>query len=378
MARRGMRSDWGSVQEVERGRRYRIRWWAETPEGYRRCSETVRGTRRDAHDRLAALRLEHSQDAPCPTVGECWGRWFLPDFERRVSEGDAAPSSLMQYRSVWGRHVAPTWEGVPADEVQPLAVQQWLLSLTSSQAQAATHLMRRVLAYPVRYGLVATNPMDAAYVMPARSTSARRDDGIWALEELGGLWRECRGEWFEAAFLLMAFGGCRVGESLGPLGADVEAREAAGVPLAVVRVERQVTNANAVSDALKNEWSRRAVVVPGPPGERLCAISRAVGDGWLTGDGLGGHARQDRLRGAWDGMMRDTTLPRHPPKQLRPSWQTYMRWELRVPPYMIEPMMGHVGDGVTGRHYDRPMADQFCEAVAAAYAARPFAEGWGL
>lgn len=31
---RGVRSDWGSVTEVERGRRYRLRYWAETPEGY--------------------------------------------------------------------------------------------------------------------------------------------------------------------------------------------------------------------------------------------------------------------------------------------------------------------------------------------------------
>ena len=50
-----MRSDWGCVQEIDRGRRYRLRWWAETPEGYRRCSEVVRGTRREAHDRLASL-----------------------------------------------------------------------------------------------------------------------------------------------------------------------------------------------------------------------------------------------------------------------------------------------------------------------------------
>lgn len=375
MARRSARSDWGCVQEVGRGR-WRIRYWAETTDGYRRCSETVRGTRRDANDRLAALRLDHSKDAPCPTVGECWERWFLPDFERRVDDGDAAPSSLMQYRSVWNRHIAPTWEDVPADEVRPLDVQRWLLSLTSSQAQAAIHVMRRTLAYAVRYELMDTNPMDADYLMPSRSASARRDSGTWTLGELGALWRKCRGEWFEAAFLLMAFGGCRVGESLGPLGCDVDAREVHGVPLAVVRIGRQVTNDSAVSDKLKNRWSRRSVVVPGRPGERLCALSRVAGTGWLTGDGLGGNARQDVLRKSWDAMMRRSTLPHHPMKQLRPSWQTYMRWELHVPPYMIEPMMGHVGDGVTGRHYDKPMTEQFCEVVAEAYAKSPFAERW--
>lgn len=54
MPRRAMRSDWGSVQEIDRVRRYRLRFWAETPEGYKRCSETVRGTRRTAHRRKCA------------------------------------------------------------------------------------------------------------------------------------------------------------------------------------------------------------------------------------------------------------------------------------------------------------------------------------
>ncbi len=62
MARR-MRSDWGSVTEMERGKRYRLRWWASTPEGYKRCSRVVRGTRREAMDELARIRLAHSADA---------------------------------------------------------------------------------------------------------------------------------------------------------------------------------------------------------------------------------------------------------------------------------------------------------------------------
>jgi hypothetical protein len=57
MARR-MREEWGSVTEIDRGKRYRLRYWAETPDGYKRVSETVRGTRRDAYNLLAKRRLE--------------------------------------------------------------------------------------------------------------------------------------------------------------------------------------------------------------------------------------------------------------------------------------------------------------------------------
>ena len=72
---RPQRADWGSVTELDRGRKYRLRYWTKGSDGlYRRRSETVRGTRREAHDRLAELRVEHATDAPCSTVGECYER----------------------------------------------------------------------------------------------------------------------------------------------------------------------------------------------------------------------------------------------------------------------------------------------------------------
>lgn len=55
MARR-QRASWGSNEDAGRGRR-RIRYWADLHDGrgYRRVSETVRGTRKDADDVLARL-----------------------------------------------------------------------------------------------------------------------------------------------------------------------------------------------------------------------------------------------------------------------------------------------------------------------------------
>jgi len=37
---------------------WRLRWWAGTPEGCRRVSETVHDTRRETEDRLAEIRCE--------------------------------------------------------------------------------------------------------------------------------------------------------------------------------------------------------------------------------------------------------------------------------------------------------------------------------
>lgn len=380
MARRGMRSDWGSVQEAGRGR-WRIRYWAETPDGYRRCSETVRGTRRDANDRLAELRLEHGHDAPCPTVGEVWRRWYRPMRQRMCDDGELSPQTLATQDSSWWLHVAPTWGDVPCDGVRPLAVQQWLLTLTRAQASHARMALSSVLSCAVRYEFVGSNPMRNSYVMPSRSTSGGRDKGHWDADELGAVWNVVRGGWFEAAFLLMAFGSCRVGESLGVRDGDLEAYGHAGVPCAIVDVTRQVRGTGGVTDTLKNQQSRRVVVVPGPMGERLLDIREGPSSPWLTGDGLGGPTTQHALKASWSRML--ARLPpdigRHAPSSLRRSWETIARWTLRLPPWASETLMGHVpvsGGAVTAQHYDQPGATQLADMVCEAYAEHPYGDAW--
>jgi hypothetical protein len=366
-----MRSSWGSVTKVRDGV-YRLRYWATVGGVYMRTSETVRGTRKAAYDLLARRRVEHTTDAPCPTVGEVWERWYLPEREAAVCRGDLAPASLMQYRSMWRRHIEPTWSGVRADEVHPLAVQQWVDGLAISAARASMPVFRCVMDYAVRYELTDSNPLAIRYSMPSPSTSATMDDGTWGLDELCAISDAICGQWFEAAFILGAFGGCRVGESLGIRSEDVRLVDVRGVPVAVCDLRRQVTHGNELTDTLKNRWSYRAVVVPGSRGERLCGLASHADGGWLTSDGCGSHASQHRLRESWRSWWTDDLPERHDIRRLRPSWQTYMRWTLRVPPYLIERMMGHVGDGVTGVHYDRPEPEQFADAVARAYESHPF------
>ena len=373
MPRKKRRSSWASIAEVERGQRYRIRYWAKDAGGeYRRLSETVRGTLMDAERRRAELMLDHSEDAPCPTVAQAWERWCVPEMEQRIESGDLTQHSLKLYRSSWKNHVSPTWASVPIDAVRPLRIQQWISGLGASQARYATLTLSKIMDYAVRYEYVDHNPMKEKYLMPSRSTIKRADSGVWTLAELGDAWADVRGQWFEPAFILAAFGSCRVGESLGPFAGEVELREVDGVPVALVQITRQVDNAGKVTDALKTEQSRRTVCVPGKMAIRLADIASELPRDWfLTHDGMGGPQSQRRLGRSW----RDADMA-HPFRNLRNSWQTNCRWELGMPPWLLEPMMGHAGRDVTGRHYDRPQADVFAEAVAKAYAEHPFDAGW--
>lgn len=372
---RKARAAWGSLMEVRRGEVYRLRYWASTPQGYVRRCETIHGSRMEAERRRSELMLAHSADAPCPTVAQVWERWALPAYERRVDGGEMAASSVRQMESWYRSSVAPTWADVPCDQIRPLAVQQWLDGLTHSKAGGAMKVMRPLMDYPVRYGLIDSNPMRERYLMPSKATVECRDDGVWTLAQLGELWRIAHGSWIEAAFLLAAFGGMRVGESLGVRSVDVSVTEVCGQQVTMVTVRRQVTNLGAVSERLKTAQSARTVPIVGRAGARVAEI--AAESDWLTGDGIGSHSTQKALNAGWREVMAEVDAPmRHPLRNLRNSWQTNMRWTLRVPPWAIEPVMGHSVAGVTGQYYDRPAAEMYAEVFAQAYDAVPFDAGW--
>ena len=367
---RRRRSAWGSLTQVD-STTWRLRYWATERDGqYKRRSCTVRGTRRDAERKRAELMLEHSEDAPCPTVGEVWEQWHLPALERRVEDGALSAQTLQQYLSGWRRHVAPRWEDVQCDAVRPLDVQQWLSTLSSNQARGSLDVMRPLMDYAVRYGFLASNPMRERYVMPSRSSARTMDRAVWTLAELGEVWRSVRGQWFEAAFLLAAFGGLRVGESLGVRSEDVAECEGC----ALVDVRRQVTNrAAGVTERLKNRQSRRTIAVPGRAGVALLRIAGSC-DGYLSGDGIGGNSSQDRLSRSWADAVPPELF--HPFRNLRNSWETNARWSLGLDSWSIEVMLGHSAPGVTGRYYDRPQPEMIAAAVADAYMSHPFDVKW--
>lgn len=381
MPRRKRRSAWGSLVEVQPNV-WRLRFWAKGSDGqYKRRSKTIRGNRMDAEKVRSELMLQHSDDAPCPTVAQAWERWVLPDIERRVESDDLSVRTRTAYVRSWDADVSPTWSVVPCDSVRPLAVQQWLLDLGLSQAKRALQILTLVMDYAVRYELIDHNPARERYIMPSKTTVKRRDKGVWTLDELGLVWRSVRdnARWMEPSFLLAAFGGCRVSESVGPMAGEVERMELHGVPLALVPIVRQVTKETGVSDRLKTESSRRTVIVPGRAAVALWAAADALPADWpLTNDGAGAFVSRDRLNRSWrlDVLPSLPEGQRHIFQNLRNSWQTNCRWSLGMAPWLVEPLMGHVGAGVTGQHYDRPQVLMFAETVAKAYAAHPYDESW--
>lgn len=358
------RSSWGSNEDAGRGRR-RIRYWADLHDGkgYRRVSETVRGTRKDADDVLARRRVEHSSDAPAPTVRQAYEMWWLPDFEDRLGKGEVSANTERLYRSMWRSRILPRWEGVQVTDVRPIQVQEWLLTLAPSSALKSLLLLSQLLDMCVRYEVAQSNPCSARYRMPKAPARERTRD-VYTLEALTSVLAAVKGTPAYLPAVLCGTASCRLGEALGAKAEDVVRVESHGQVLAAVRIERQVDRSGEVLGTLKTRRSERWVVVPEP----WSADVLAVGTPWLCDLGDGSPMGQAAARRAWKRALGAAGLEYVPLQNLRNSWRTFMRWELRVPEDMCEKMMGHAGKGVGEIHYDRPERDVFVDAVAEAYA----------
>lgn len=358
------RSSWGSNEDAGRGRR-RIRYWADLHDGrgYRRVSETIEGSRRDGDEALARRRVEHSSDAPAPTVRQAYELWWLPDFEDRLSKGEVSVNTGNLYRSMWRSRVMPRWADVEVTDVRPLQVQEWLLTLAPSTAQKSLSLLSQLMDMCVRYEVAQSNPCSARYRKPKAPARERLKD-VYTLESLTSVLAAIKGTPANLPAVLCGTASCRLGEALGVKPSDVVCFESHGQVLAAVRIERQVDARGEVSGTLKTRQSERWVVVPEPWSADVLAVESA----WLCDLGDGSPMGQEAARRAWRRALEAAGLGYVPLQNLRNSWRTFMRWELKVPEDMCEKMMGHAGKSVGEIHYDRPERDVFVDAVAEAYA----------
>ena len=371
--RKSRRDSWGSITEVEPGKRYRIRYWAETANGYKRSSYTVRGTRKDAERKRAELMLEHSEDAPCPTVGQAWEKYTLPFYEKQVENGEYAKGTLDTHKSRWSVHIAPRWRDVPCDKVTALAMQQWFDKLDYRTAVDCNKILRRTYKLVTKYHPEVSNVMLSGYDMPSKQRVAEQDKEPWTPDELLRIWDACKGTWLEATVILRGYGGLRPGESLAIRGCDITVMKFDNVPVCAVEVYDQVlAHGYGLADRTKNDQSARTALVAGEPARRLAEIAEEVGDGYLTNDGFGNWVKQQRVTRNLDKIISEIGVPRHPHKNMRKTWETAVRWEMGLPPWLSEPLMGHKLPGVTAHYYDKPSVEVMAQTYVKGYLRYPF------
>lgn len=354
-----LRAPYGSISKTKNGVT-RVRFWGDKHDGkgYRRLSKSIRGNRRDAQMFLSQMQLAHNEDKPTMTVGDVYQQWYLPDIKDRLAE-----STINVYGYNWNAYVKERWANVSIADIKPIEVQKWLDGLTFVQAQKALVIMQPLMDYPVRYEMIPTNPMRINYVMP--SQEAHSDKGIYTLAECQEMAQVIENHLLEPAYLFAAFGSCRTGEALGIDIADVTFETAEnGMFCAVALIKQQVNNAGQIIERTKNTASERYAIVPEPYSYRLKEICETKQSGLLTCDTFGMPLTRVRMCRLWKDVCKHTNIGYHPFKNLRNSWRTYTEWELDGEPEKLEKLMGHKGQSVTARHYNRPQKEMYVNFAA--------------
>ena len=227
----------------------------------------------------------------------------------------------------------------------------------------------------VKYHPQIQNVMMAGYDMPSKQRVAEQDKDPWTPEELRQIWDAARGTWLEGVVILRGYGGLRPGESLAIKGSDVTVTKPHGVTVCIVKVDDQVlAHGYGLTERTKNEQSTRYAFVAGSPAERLAELAAEVGDGYVTNDGFGMWVTQDKVRRNLDKLLAENGIVRHPHKNMRKTWETAVRWEMKLPPWLSEPLMGHKLPGVTAHFYDKPSMEKMAEVYADGYLKYPFGE----
>lgn len=367
MPRKKQRRAWGSVTEVQRGKKYVLRW----PDASKRCgraTETFRGTYRQACERLDVIHAEilaAGGNRTSATVGEVWRKYVLPEYERRVESGDFRKSSFDLYIRQWEKRAEPRWGDVPLDDVKAVDVQEWLDSMTLANANIAMKTLNRIGDVAVNYELAGDNVFRRRYTMPAPGN--KRDATVYDLATAERVLTELRGKRSEGAFIVACFGGARTSEALGIKIEEIEYLDFPSGMYALVPIVRQIKDGGKETSEMKTRQSRRATVIPPPYSRRLREIASAVaceGFQWLTAKPSG----EPYGRAAFGHVWRKECANHIPFQNLRTSWRTFAEVEWDISSRLLEMLMGHKLEGVTGAHYIRANAAQTAEKFEREYA----------
>lgn len=361
-----MRAEKGSIAKLDRSR-YRIRYWGDKRDGkgYRRLSSNFTGTLTEARrERDRLIELHSTDERRTYTVRYVFDTLYWPSCEKRLAE-----NTLNMYRSTWRRYVEPKFGDCLLSSVRPLAIQEWIDSMTKNQAQRAVNMLSGIYRTAVKFELTDSDPTSVGLEIP--DDVAKMDAGVYDMAELVRMAELLHGSRMEGIFLLGAFGSCRPGEAAAVDPASVElVRAGNGTVCAVVPIEREAVRGQGVVERVKTGSSRRYVVVPGRWGERLAEIAdeRVDGGHCLFIENMkGGPLTSARMKAIWEREAERLGFEYHPLRNLRNSWRTSWQYEVRIAPDTLEVLMGHSGSSVSAKHYVRASLMMLVNTVADAF-----------
>lgn len=342
-----MRSAHGSIQELDKGKRYRITVEAgRDPKTGKRVRETrtVRGSRKKAEqvkgEMLAALgNTEYAREQL--TLDEFFHGMYLPNCRER----GLRPGTVAGYEAHYSQLVDDHMGRFLLSSITPIALNRWLAGIDGQKKKAAAYkLMRQVLNRAVKWDLLDANP--CARVEAPKAERYRPD--VLSADDAAAYLHAFRGTTVETAVLLALGGGFRRSEIVALDWEDV-------TPDGVVSVSKGITSVagKAHLDAPKTEFSERRVHLPSFASSRLNELRRASGP--VCADADGNRYNPDAMTRAYirirDAMGED--VKRVPFKNLRHT-SLSLAIESGTDLLAVSRRAGHANVGITAAYYLRP------------------------
>lgn len=336
-----MRSALGSITELERGKRYRVRIEGspDPVTGKRRqYSRTVRGSRKDAERaRTAMLANVGALDTTRPmTLGEFWATLYLPHVTKRLRA-----STVAGYTKDYACLVEPYLASEQMSRITPLAVERWLGSLKETRRLQAYKLARQMFSKAVKWSVVDKSPMLAVDVPqhePYKPVTLTAEQAQAYLAHF-------RGHRIEVAVLLALGGGFRRSEIAALDWEDVSEDGAVSIHHAITMV-----NGAPVDDAPKSQWSRRVVHLPRGVTERLNELRT---HGACVQDAHGRISPNAITKAYEQHLFTLDGVPRIPFKDLRHTSLT-LALESGADILTVSRRAGHSTIAITSAYYLRP------------------------
>ena len=158
--------------------------WYERDDGGKAQRRTMTVGTRDQFASESAARKSHAvqavlfrinadqprAEAAVPTVGVVVSRYEQEELPERYS-------TRAMYKSLMKNHVLTRWGTVPVDEVEPLAVEKWLSSLTTLAPKTKKHIrgvLHLLFQCAYRWQWLNTNPITAVRVKGGSKRISKR------------------------------------------------------------------------------------------------------------------------------------------------------------------------------------------------------------
>lgn len=332
-----MRRDFGSIQELEKGRSYKVYW---TDSASKRHSHRVHGSRRDASAYLAKVQAGIVGVSDGITYQEYWESVVEPSFD------GLAPLTVAEYESVWNRHLKDAIGGKPVAKTNFRNASSVLNAINPQSARVkAKRLWSKICNMAVREdGILQHNHVHDVKV----PQQERKKKDLWSVQDIADALDKIRGLKAEPLVLLSIGCGLRPEECFALDWEDLVFEDG----VCYVRVERTVVLVNnkmVMQDRTKTSGSKREAAVGGMFSMRLEELAEGKG-GPIMPSSMGGRTSPSTIAHNWKRTCANNGIRHVTFENMRSNYKTLAANAL-IPAELVRMMMGHAGATVAETNY---------------------------